>query len=120
MDTTSYAKGAVLVAKATQIAVNPKPSASVNQDVTLTPGASYVLTFLSFFDTSDGGYARVKIDQLVVYSLLTDTTKRFGWVLNRIDFVATKATANIRLEFFFDPVNWSMAIDDVKIVPLEL
>jgi len=90
--------------------------ASINQDITTTPGQTYTLTFRSFFTRGDAGFIGVKINSQPVYTI--DASDRAGpnvWQDNTATFNANSATTNIRFEFLFGAQGSIDRIDNIVV-----
>lgn len=88
---------------------------SVNQDITTTAGKDYILIFyINFFQGE--GYIGLKIDQNLVYTVdATDYAGPYLWNRNVVYFSASRATTNIRFEFFFAAALESAGLDQVSV-----
>ena len=100
----------------------PHP-ANVSQNLTLTVGRSYTLTFRAYFENCDGtaqGFIGVKVggDNGVTYSVVCgDYGPPYQYVDNTFHFTAVSNPENLRFDFPFDPEGSVAAIDNVVVTP---
>ncbi|KAI4209352.1 MAG: hypothetical protein LQ351_007715 [Letrouitia transgressa] len=96
--------------------------ASVNQDITVTPGVEYVLHFQTYFDKCTGGegFVGVMLNHAPYYTV--DACDRYptyieGFGDNAIIFTPDTTTVNIRFEFLTGEPDAVIKIDNVVVLP---
>ena len=102
--------------------MNGSAAASIYQDVALTPGASYRLSFAmgeNFFAGPNPKTMDVTIGSLPTWSFSFDnpaaTAADMGWATNTVDFVANAATMRLTFASTTAECCWGPALDDVSI-----
>ncbi|KAL8740354.1 MAG: hypothetical protein Q9190_006932 [Brigantiaea leucoxantha] len=96
--------------------------ASVNQDITVTPGVEYVLHFQTYFDKCTGGegFVGVMLNHSPVYTVdacdrYPDNVGAFG--ANAYAFTPDTSPYNIRFEFLTGEPDAIIKIDNVVVLP---
>ena len=85
-------------------AVDPSTSmnpASVNQDLIVTVGQAYTLTFRTYFDTctTSEGFVGVMLNHAAVYTVDACDFGAGAYKSNTVNFTATASPWNLRFEF---------------------
>lgn len=96
--------------------------ASVNQDITVTPGVEYVLHFRTYFDkcTQSEGFVGVMLNHQPEYTV--DACDRYpsnanAFGDNAFTFTPDTSTENIRFEFLTGEPDAVIKIDNVVVLP---
>ncbi|KAL8715213.1 MAG: hypothetical protein Q9220_001171 [cf. Caloplaca sp. 1 TL-2023] len=94
--------------------------ASVNQDVTVTVGQTYTLTFRTYFDKCTGseGFVGVKINQIPIYTVDACDADAGTFHDNAAQFTASTNPENLRFEFIIGENPATVKIDNVVVAPL--
>ncbi|CAD6581526.1 MAG: hypothetical protein ASARMPRED_000637 [Alectoria sarmentosa] len=104
-----------------QGAVDPstnKNPASVNQDLIVTVGQAYTLTFRTYFDACGDGFVGVMLNYAPVYTVDACDFGAGAFEDNTVDFTATASPWNLRFDFEVAETTAVVKIDNVAVVPV--
>ena len=98
---------------------NYQRPASVNQDLSVTVGQSYVLKFRTYFDkcTQSEGFVGVMISRQPVYTIDACDHGAGLFTDNTLTFTAASNPLNLRFEFIIGENPAVVKIDNVVVVP---
>ena len=93
--------------------------AGVSQDLTVTAGANYKLTFRSYFDKCTGGegFVGVRINQAAPYTVDACDHGAGVFTDNTVSFTAPSNPTTLRFEFLTQEPDAVIKIDNVVVVP---
>ena len=92
--------------------------ASVNQDLVVTVGQAYTLTFRTYFDACGDGFIGVMLNHAPVYTVDACDLGAGAFEDNTVDFTATASPWNLRFEFEVGETTAVVKIDNVAVVPV--